>query len=109
MELYDLVKKYNISKTLFLFYCACFSIIIYFLCCAFFGQRGLISYFETNHNFLKYNNIRHSLSNELDAKKKLVDGMNVESLDLDLLDEEARRTLGYSNKNEVVVPIEQKN
>jgi len=33
----------------------------------------------------------------------MVEGMNVESLDLDLLDEEARRALGYSNKNEVVI------
>ena len=39
----------------------------------------------------------------MQVKKNMVEGMNVESLDLDLLDEEARRALGYSNKNEVVI------
>jgi hypothetical protein len=30
-------------------------------------------------------------------------GMNLESLDLDLLDEQARKVLGYAGKNEVVI------
>jgi cell division protein FtsB len=39
----------------------------------------------------------------MQAKKNMVDGMNLESLDLDLLDEQARKVLGYAGKNEVVI------
>ena len=33
----------------------------------------------------------------------MVDGMNTNSLDVDLLDEQARKNLGYVGKNEVVI------
>ena len=38
----------------------------------------------------------------------MVDGMNSNSLDVDLLDEQARRVLGYAGKNEVVIYQDQK-
>jgi hypothetical protein len=39
----------------------------------------------------------------MQAKKNMVDGMSLNSLDLDLLDEESRKVLGYVGKNEVVI------
>jgi cell division protein FtsB len=36
-------------------------------------------------------------------KKNMVDKMSTDSLDLDLLDEQSRKVLGYAGKNEVVI------
>jgi cell division protein FtsB len=103
MTIYELVKKYNVSKTVFVSYFACFAVIIYFICCAIFGQKGLFSYFSLNNKIFKQDLVKQDLQNKMQVKKNMVEGMNVESLDLDLLDEEARRALGYSHKNEVVI------
>jgi len=103
MTIYELVKKYNISKVVFVSYFACFAIIIYFLCCAIFGQKGLFAYFALNEKIAKQDLVKQEMQNKMQVKKNMVEGMNVESLDLDLLDEEARRALGYSHKNEVVI------
>lgn len=46
---------------------------------------------------------KKELINEIKAKQIRVDGMKSGSLDLDLLDEQARKNLGYSNENEVVI------
>lgn len=103
MRIYDFVKKHNISKAVFVSYFAFFAVIIYFLFCAFFGQKGLFSYVALQKQIDNQDLIKRELSNKMQVKKNMVEGMNVESLDLDLLDEEARRALGYSNKNEVVI------
>ncbi len=103
MNLYNFVKKYNISKTLFVVYFTFFTLIIYFISCIIFGQKGLITYFALREEINNRDIIKQELINEVNAKKNKVDGMNVESLDLDLLDEEARKNLGHSNKNEVVI------
>ena len=39
----------------------------------------------------------------MENKQNMVNGMSVESLDLDLLDEEARKDLGYAGKQEIVI------
>jgi cell division protein FtsB len=103
MKIYDFVKKHNISKVVFVSYFAFFAIIIYFLSCFFFGQKGIFAYFSLQQKIANHDLVKQELSNKMQVKKNMVEGMNVESLDLDLLDEEARRALGYSNKNEVVV------
>lgn len=103
MTIYDFVKKHNISKVVFVSYFAFFAIIIYFLFCCFFGQKGLFAYFSLQQKIANQDLVKQELANKMQVKKNMVEGMNVESLDLDLLDEEARRALGYSNKNEVVI------
>jgi len=103
ITIYDFVKKHNISKVVFVSYFAFFAIIIYFLFCCFFGQKGLFAYYSLQKKISNQDLVRQELSNKMQVKKNMVEGMNVESLDLDLLDEEARRALGYSNKNEVVI------
>ena len=103
MKIYNFVKKHNISKTLFVTYFIFFAVIIYFASCALFGSKGFVTYMLLQKEIANHNLTKQDLQNKLQAKKNMVDGMNVESLDLDLLDEEARRSLGYSNKNEVVI------
>ena len=39
----------------------------------------------------------------------MVDAMNSDSLDIDLLDEQARKNLGFAGKNEVVIYKNTKN
>ena len=39
----------------------------------------------------------------MENKQNMVNGMSGESLDLDLLDEEARKDLGYAGKQEIVI------
>lgn len=46
---------------------------------------------------------KEALANKLENKKNMVDGISAESLDLDLLDEQSRKVLGYVGKNEVVI------
>lgn len=103
MTLYNFVKQHNISKNLFVTYFVLFALIIYFLICATFGNKGLITYLSLKKEIAKQDLTKQELQNKLQNKKNMVEGMNQESLDLDLLDEEARRSLGYSNKNEVVI------
>lgn len=103
MNIYNFVKKYNISKTLFIVYFTFFTLIFYFISCIVFGQKGLLTYFSLREEIAGKNMVKQELINEINAKKNKVNGMNIESLDLDLLDEEARKNLGHSNKNEVVI------
>lgn len=103
MTLYNFVKQHNISKNLFVTYFVLLALIIYFLICAAFGNKGLITYFSLKKEIAKQDLTKQELQNKLQNKKNMVGGMNQDSLDLDLLDEQARRSLGYSNKNEVVI------
>ena len=43
------------------------------------------------------------LENKVKAKEAVVSGMKLDSLDLDLLDEQSRKILGYMGKDELVV------
>ena len=107
--LYNLVQKYNISKTLFIGYTTTIAIIIYFLLFSVFGQKGLISVFRLQKEFSNRDTLKQNLSNKISAKKQMIGGMNLESLDLDLLDEQARKVLGYANKNEIVIYQDESN
>ena len=101
--LYNLVDNYQISKTLFIFYCICCSLIIYFLATAFFGSKGFFAYKNSLYSFNDLQLNKQSLQQNLQAKSKAVENMNLQSLDLDLVDEQSRKILGYINKNEVVL------
>ena len=68
-----------------------------------FGSKGFVKYISLQKEIANHDLTKQELQDKLRAKKNMVDGMNVDSLDLDLLDEEARRSLGYSNKNEVLI------
>lgn len=103
MRIYNFVKKHNLPKVLFVSYFVLVSIILYFLSCAFFGQKGLFHYMSLKEEMANQDMIKQELEEKMRIKRNMVEGMQLDSLDLDLLDEEARKSLGYSNKNEVVI------
>jgi cell division protein FtsB len=102
-SLYNFVKKYNITKGLFISYCIAVSIICYFSFFTIFGEKGLIELLVLKKQINNRETTKQGLFAQMQAKKNMVDGMNLEALDLDLLDEQARKVLGYAGKNEVVI------
>ncbi len=82
-----------------LFVCALFYLAFH----AFHGERGVFALFQNRHQLIE---IEHDLA-ETKAQRmtleKRVRGLRVDSLDLDLLDEQARSMLGLSKENEMLV------
>jgi cell division protein FtsB len=108
MTLYDFVKKNNITKPVFISYFVGITAILYFLSSAFFGSKSLIKYFELRKEITNKDATKQELMTKMQNRQNMVDGMNLDSLDVDLLDEQARKVLGYANKNEVVIYSEKK-
>ena len=103
MYIYRVIKKYSISKTLFITYFTFLALIIYFTVRLFFGQKGLVEMIDLKNQIANQDLTKKELINEIKNKKIRVDSMKPGSLDLDLLDEQARKSLGYSSKDEIVV------
>lgn len=103
MYIYRLVKKYRISKTLFITYFTFLALIIYFTIKLFFGQKGIVEMMNLKGQIANQDLTKKELINDIKNKQLRVDSMKAESLDLDLLDEQARKNLGYSKKGEIVV------
>jgi cell division protein FtsB len=101
--LYNFVKKHHITKSLFIGYSIAFSVICYFFFFAFFGDKGLITFFSLKKEVSNIEITKQELINKMENRKNMVGGMSSDSLDLDLLDEQSRRVLGYVGKNEVVI------
>ncbi|MBU6141043.1 MAG: septum formation initiator family protein [Proteobacteria bacterium] len=101
--LYNFVKKNQIGKHTFICYFTALVIIFYFLISTIFGEKGLIKFFVLKNKIETREITKQELSNKMRAKKNLVEGMSSESLDLDLVDEQSRKVLGYVGKNEVVI------
>ncbi len=106
--IYNFVKKYHISKTVFVIYCTTISLIFYFLFWTFFSPKGVISMIKLQNKLANVEITKQELINKMQNKKNKVDGMSLDSLDLDLLDEESRKVLGYVGKDEVVIYKENK-
>ena len=105
---YHFVKKHQISKALFISYFVAFSIIFYFGFFIIFGDKGLIKLANLSKQIQNKEVAKQEIFAKMQAKKNMVDGMNLNSLDLDLLDEQARKVLGYAGKNEVVIYRDEK-
>lgn len=101
--LYKFVKKFQISKALFIGYFIAIFTILYFGFFIVFGDKGLIQLFALKKQIDNKESTKQEILTKMLAKKNMVDGMKPESLDIDLLDEQARKTLGYAGKNEVVI------
>lgn len=76
---------------------------IYFLGCTLFGDKGVVEYFVLRRKMATKLTTATELQNKLQEKQNLVHKIGVESLDLDLLDEQTRRNLGYAGPNEIVI------
>ena len=100
---YRFVKKHQISKALFVsYFVACFAI-LYFGFFIIFGDKGLLKLTTLSKQIQNKETAKKEISAKLQVKKNMVDGMNLNSLDIDLLDEQARKVLGYAGKNEVII------
>lgn len=103
MNLYNFVKKHNVTKLLFVSYFSCFCVITYFFFCTIFGSKGLIEYFSLKNKVAGRDLEKNELMSKIQTKENMVHSMSLESLDLDLLDEQARQVLGYAGKNEIIL------
>ena len=101
--LYNFVRRNNITKPLFVGYFIIFSVILYFSFFTIFGDKGLFTLYRLKQEIARKEAAKQELQNKMQAKKNMVEGMNLNALDLDLLDEQSRKTLGYVGKNEVVI------
>ena len=106
--IYNIVKKHHINKLLFVSYFVAFAVIFYFLSLTIFGPKGLFKYFSLKEQIENKELIKEELLDKMHVKKNMVEGMNTNSLDVDLLDEQARKNLGYVGKNEMVIYQENK-
>ena len=93
-----------INKKLLLHY-ALFGVFLYFVFHVIYGNRGILAYFKLHtkidHATQELDVVR---AERLDLEHK-VNSLKTESLDRDMLDEEARRGLGLaSEKEKVFVP-----
>ena len=91
---------------LYLSFLITFFIFIYLVYFLINGQRGLLKYFYLKKQAQEYNNTLANLKTEnnyyLDRTKRL----KPNSLDLDYLDEQARKKLGLIDKNEIVIILD---
>jgi len=101
--IYKFVKKNNISKSIFVSYIVAFVVICYFLSFAIFGDKGLLKLHALQEKIENKKIIQRDFSEQVKTKQKMVDSMDPKSLDLDLLDEQARKVLGYAGKNEIII------
>lgn len=101
--LFSFVKKNRISKSTFIIYCILIALCFYFLCLSIFGEKGFFKLHEIKQKTAEIELQKSELEHKINAKKKMVEGMNINSLDLDLVDEQSRKTLGYVGKNEKVI------
>ncbi len=99
----QLHKSFPITRQIFVAACITAAVVLYFIFYALFGGKGLVRYYQIKKELQKKELVKEGLENKMQNKQNMVNGMSVESLDLDLLDEEARKNLGYAGKEEIVI------
>lgn len=97
------LEKFQISKQSFIIFCTCFAVFSYFILYTIFGHRGVLDYFKLRAEFQQQNLVKDQLFVTISDQTNLVNGMKNESLNLDLLDEQVRKNLGYAKKNEIII------
>jgi cell division protein FtsB len=102
-SLQNFIINYKISKGVFISYFISFALIFYFSFFTMFGNKGIFTLIALDSQIAKKDIIVQDLENKVKAKEAMVSGMKLDSLDLDLLDEQSRKILGYMGKDELVV------
>ncbi len=102
-SLQNFIIDYKISKGVFVGYFISFALIFYFSFFAIFGNKGIFTLIALDNQIAKKDIIVQDLENKVKAKEAMVSGMKLDSLDLDLLDEQSRKILGYIGRDELVV------
>ena len=77
-----------------------FLYLVYFLV---YGQRGLLQYFYLSKQNQVYNERLSQLTSENQYLSNRIKKLQPNTIDLDFLDEQARKKLGLIDKNEIVI------
>ena len=72
------------------------------------GANGLFKYFQLSKQLNTDKLLLKEINEELSVKENNIKRIRPESLDLDLLDEQSRKLLGYSKEGEIVIYNEKK-
>ena len=97
----SLFKKFNVNVLTYVM----LGLLTYFLFHSLYGPRGIIAYFKINQQIDKYIVELESLKLKRLQLEYNVSALRNKTLNLDLLDELARSTLGYIGPNEqMIVP-----
>ncbi|BAG40847.1 FtsB family cell division protein [Orientia tsutsugamushi] len=80
-------------------------LLIYFAFHAVYGNRGLISYIEFNNNVDQSLKKLYKLKAERLELEQRVNLLRLQSLDLDMLDEQVRKKLGLAHSNEKIFSV----
>lgn len=77
---------------------------IYFCYHIFQGERGVISWFQLSKKVKIDEEYLASLTTEKETLEQRVKLLRPDSIDLDMLDEQARRLLNYTQTDEIMIP-----
>jgi cell division protein FtsB len=98
---------YNERKESFLF--LLIKIIFYMFLTTYFiyhtigGKYGVFSYKNVNEVLIRQKNILNKTKYEVKRKQNKIDRLKNDNLDLDLLEEELKSSIGIADKNEIVL------
>ena len=81
-----------------------FLYLVYFLV---YGQRGLLQYFYLSKQNQEYNERLFQLTSENQYLSNRIKKLQPNTVDLDFLDEQARKKLGLIDKNEIVIILDE--
>ena len=81
-----------------------FLYLVYFLI---YGQRGLLQYFYLSKQNQEYNEKLSQLTSENQYLSNRIKKLQPNTVDLDFLDEQARKKLGLIDKNEIVIILDE--
>ena len=77
-----------------------FLYLVYFLV---YGQRGLLQYFYLSKQNQEYKETLVQLTSENQYMSNRIKKLQPNTIDLDFLDEQVRKKLGFIDKNEIVI------
>ena len=77
-------------------------LLIYFLFHAINGERGVLSFFRLSNKFEKLHAELEAVRADRIQLEHKVNLLRSNSLDLDLLEEQSKKLLGFARKNEIV-------
>ena len=80
-----------------------FLYLVYFLV---YGQRGLLQYFYLSKQNQEYNETLFQLTSENQYMSNRIKKLQPNTVDLDFLDEQVRKKLGFIDKNQIVITLD---
>ena len=83
-----------------------FFIFLYLFYFLVYGQRGLLQYFYLSKQNQEYNETLAQLSSENQYMSNRIEKLKPNTVDLDFLDEQVRKKLGFIDKNEIVIILD---